>query len=181
MADQQRRLADNQEQQERVWGADELHRHYATVHPGLLRYLRVVAGQSAEDVASQVWLEIASSPDIPPDDEGMRRLAFVIARRRASDMRRRWWQRKVDVRPPGSADLERAAPDIDAPGDTTVRLLRLLPRAQAEVVLLRVVGGFAADEVAVMTGMTPGHVRVLQHRALRSLRRHLETRSDGGL
>jgi RNA polymerase sigma-70 factor (ECF subfamily) len=181
MADQQRRLADNREQQERVWGADELHRHYATVHPGLLRYLRVVAGQSAEDVASQVWLEIASSPDIPPDDEGMRRLAFVIARRRASDMRRRWWQRKVDVRPPGSADLERAAPDIDAPGDTAVRLLRLLPRAQAEVVLLRVVGGFAADEVAVMTGMTPGHVRVLQHRALRSLRRHLETRSDGGL
>jgi len=39
----------------------------------------------------------------------------------------------------------------------------------------------AADEVAVMTGMTPGHVRVLQHRALRSLRRHLEARSDGGL
>ena len=173
MADQQRRLADNQEQQERVWGADELHRHYATVHPGLLRYLRVVAGQSAEDVASQVWLEIASSPDIPPDDEGMRRLAFVIARRRASDMRRRWWQRKVDVRPPGSADLERAAPDIDAPRDTTVRLLRLLPRAQAEVVLLRVVGDLSVDDVAAIVGRNPGAVRALQHRALQRLAREL--------
>jgi RNA polymerase sigma-70 factor (ECF subfamily) len=45
----------------------------------------------------------------------------------------------------------------------------LLPADQAEVVLLRVVGGFDVAEVAVLVGRRPGHVRVLQHRGLRRL------------
>jgi RNA polymerase sigma-70 factor (ECF subfamily) len=158
--------------------ADAVERVYRSVQPGLLGFLRVLVGQAAEDVASQVWLEIASMAGRSPvDDDDLRRLAFVIARRRASDRRRRWWQRKVVLRPAGSAELDRPAVDADRVDDAAVRLLRLLPAAQAEVVCLRVLGGFGADEVAEMTGMSPGNVRVVQHRALESLRLHLQTTS----
>jgi RNA polymerase sigma-70 factor (ECF subfamily) len=48
-----------------------------------------------------------------------------------------------------------------------------LPRAQAEVVLLRVVGGLDAAEVGAIVGKTPGAVRVLQHRGLSRLAEQL--------
>ena len=51
--------------------------------------------------------------------------------------------------------------------------VRQLPAVQAEVVLLRVLGGFSAEEVAEITGRSPGSVRVIQHRALRRLARDL--------
>ena len=40
---------------------------------------------------------------------------------------------------------------------------------QAEVVLLRIVGGLSVEEVATLTARSPGAVRVLQHRALNRL------------
>jgi RNA polymerase sigma-70 factor (ECF subfamily) len=55
-----------------------------------------------------------------------------------------------------------------------------LPRPQAEVVLLRVLAGFSAEDVAEMTGRSPGAVRVLQHRALRRLADELRRDPEGG-
>jgi RNA polymerase sigma-70 factor (ECF subfamily) len=49
-------------------------------------------------------------------------------------------------------------------------LLETLPEAQREVVVLRVAVGMSADEVANLLGMSPGAVRVSQHRALSRLR-----------
>jgi RNA polymerase sigma-70 factor (ECF subfamily) len=54
--------------------------------------------------------------------------------------------------------------------DRMSRLLELLPEAQREVVVLRVAVGMSADEVADLLGMSPGAVRVSQHRALSRLR-----------
>jgi RNA polymerase sigma-70 factor (ECF subfamily) len=53
--------------------------------------------------------------------------------------------------------------------DAARRIAELLPAEQAEIVLLRIVGGFSVDEVARVVGRPPGTVRVLQHRALRRL------------
>jgi RNA polymerase sigma-70 factor (ECF subfamily) len=53
------------------------------------------------------------------------------------------------------------------------RIVALLPTDQAEVVLLRVVGGLPVEDVAAITGKRPGTVRVLQHRALRRLAERL--------
>ena len=47
--------------------------------------------------------------------------------------------------------------------------LAALPPAQAEIVLLRVVGGLDSYEVAAVTGRKPGTVRVMQKRALERL------------
>jgi RNA polymerase sigma-70 factor (ECF subfamily) len=73
--------------------------------------------------------------------------------------------------PPGDRALERRAPDerYDVDRDGAIDRIARLPRPQAEVVLLRVVAGFSADEVAEMTGRSAGAVRVLQHRALRRM------------
>ena len=48
-------------------------------------------------------------------------------------------------------------------------LIASLPPEQADVVLLRVLGGFDAEEVGAIMGKRPGTVRVLQHRALAHL------------
>ena len=44
-----------------------------------------------------------------------------------------------------------------------------LPRDQAEIIMLRVVAGLDAGDVARMVGKTPGAVRVAAHRGLRRL------------
>ena len=49
----------------------------------------------------------------------------------------------------------------------------LLTPEQAEVVMLRVVGGFDVGEVARLVGKRPGAVRALQHRAMQQLARSL--------
>jgi RNA polymerase sigma-70 factor, ECF subfamily len=48
-----------------------------------------------------------------------------------------------------------------------------LPADQAEVILLRVLGGLEVAEVAAIVGKRPGNVRVLQHRGLRLLAERL--------
>jgi RNA polymerase sigma-70 factor (ECF subfamily) len=53
--------------------------------------------------------------------------------------------------------------------DAISALTSALPAEQAEVVMLRVVGGLPVEEVARVVGKKPGTVRVLQHRALRRL------------
>jgi RNA polymerase sigma-70 factor (ECF subfamily) len=64
-----------------------------------------------------------------------------------------------------------------------VARIKRLPAVQAEVILLRVLGGYSAEEVAEMTSRTPGAVRVIQHRALRRLAKELEreARREGGV
>ena len=49
-------------------------------------------------------------------------------------------------------------------------LLARLPAAQRRVLLLRVVGGLSAEETGYVLDMSPGAVRVAQHRALARLR-----------
>jgi RNA polymerase sigma-70 factor (ECF subfamily) len=58
-----------------------------------------------------------------------------------------------------------------AASETEAALARVanLTPDQAEVVLLRVIGGFTVDDVAAIVGKTPGSIRVLQHRGLKRL------------
>jgi RNA polymerase sigma-70 factor (ECF subfamily) len=57
---------------------------------------------------------------------------------------------------------------------TALALIAELPRDQAEVVALRVLGGLDVAEVARILGKRPGAVRVLAHRGLRRLAQRLE-------
>jgi RNA polymerase sigma-70 factor (ECF subfamily) len=158
---------------------------YASVNGDVVRYLSAVVGRGvAEDVASQVWVEVvAGAGSFRGDGAAFRRWVLATARRRALDHRRRWWQRSVVLRPPGAFELDRPVLDEELGEDVAEAVARIkrLPGPQAEVILLRVLGGYSAEEVAELTGRTPGSVRVIQHRALRRLAKQLENdaRGDG--
>jgi RNA polymerase sigma-70 factor, ECF subfamily len=114
------------------------------------------------------------------DAADFRRWVFTIVKRRLIDSRRAAARRVVaDAGPPTANGLaagdDTATAALDGlSGDEAIRrVAALLPAEQAEVVLLRVVGGLGTDEVARLTGRPPGTVRVLQHRGLRRLKEGL--------
>ena len=114
------------------------------------------------------------------DEAAFRRWVFTIARRRVADSRRRWWRRPRTVpldgfeEMPGSGDVATAAVDWRR----AVEHIRRLPPELAEIVFLRVVADFSAEEVGEITGRPAATVRVLQHRALHRLARELQRGSE---
>jgi RNA polymerase sigma-70 factor (ECF subfamily) len=153
--------------------------------PGLVRYLRSQEPSMADDLAGEVWVAVAGRLSSFAGDEGaFRRWLFTIARNRLMEHRRTAVRRRTEA---GSrVDFDRVvdtSPTGDPAGlvvagvsaqDAVDLLITDLSPGQAEVVLLRVVGGFDVSDVAQITGRSPGSVRVLQHRALRRLASRLE-------
>src|SRR5580704_17466177 len=59
---------------------------YRDLQPRFLRYLRVIVGDDAEDVASETWLHIARGlKEFHGDSDGFRGWTATIARNRATD------------------------------------------------------------------------------------------------
>lgn len=142
-----------------------------------MRYLRVAAGNEAEDVASEVWLEIARRLSrFTGDEREFRGWIFTTARRRVIDSHRRGALRPESPVGVGAEFLDRAGPD-DTPGAAledistaaALALIATLPPDQAEIIVLRVVVGMDAKAVAGVVGKSPGAVRVAAHRGLRAL------------
>lgn len=160
------------------WAVSAIYREY---NAGLLRYLAARAGQDGEDVASATWLDVARAlPSFDGDEERFRRWLYTIANRRLNDWLRRHYRRAEDAVSsdalPDSAAPEDPAEEVLAAlaGDEAARrIASVLPAEHAEIVLLRVVGGFTVDEVAEITGRRAGSVRVMSHRALRRLAREI--------
>ena len=157
-------------------GFDDL---YRDVHPPLLRYLRTLHWELAEDSASEAWIEVARGvAEFHGPERAFRSWVFAIARRKLID-RIRYEARRPgasfdDV--PDAGPPERDVADEIVERDTTthaIALIRTLPRDQGEAVMLRVVVGMDHAEVAAVMGKTPGAVRVLVHRGLRRLEREL--------
>jgi RNA polymerase sigma-70 factor (ECF subfamily) len=153
-------------------------------NPMLLRYLRVTAGQDAEDIASATWLRAAERLDsFSGEEPGFRRWLVTIARnthlddvRRASSRRERASQDVVELAEQGAEHSPDPASHVEERMSTqrALALIASLPADQAELVMLRVVVGLDVADVAAVTGRTPGSVRVAVHRALRRLRVLLE-------
>jgi RNA polymerase sigma-70 factor, ECF subfamily len=160
---------------------------YCAVHPGLLRYLRVLVGSDAEDVASEAWLSIVRDlRSFTGDDSAFRGWAATIARHRAVDHLRHLDRRPADPVPaddlvdlPAAEDAEAQAMDAIAT-DAAVRIIATLPRDQAEAVMLRAVLGLDAKSAAKVLGKRPGAVRTAAHRGLQRLADQLSTASTSG-
>lgn len=163
---------------------------WTALNPLILRYLRVLVGQTAEDVASETWLQAARDVrGFRGDAAGFRVWLFRVARNRALDELRRSGRRLEDpIGLPGdSPGVTRARP---APNDTaaeavermsTERALQLiaeLPKNQAEAVMLRVIIGLDAKQSADVLGKRSGAVRIAAMRGLRNLSGFL---ADGAL
>src|SRR5260370_5185175 len=151
-------------------------RLYRDAQPALLRYLKVIAPQGAEDVAGETWLHVVTGlAGFTGGEEAFRAWLFTIARHRAVDAgRARERRRSVPLADGGTGDRLTAPDTADvvlerATTRATLTLISTLPRDQAEIIMLRVVAGLDTHAVARIVGTSPGAVRVAAHRALRRL------------
>ncbi len=157
---------------------------YRLVHPRLLRYVRVLVGADAEDVASETWAQVCRDLHrFEGDGDDFRAWVATIGRHRAIDHLRALRRRPQDLVPierltglPANSDTEAAAIE----GLTTasaVALIGTLPTEQAEAVMLRAVLGLDAARAAAVLGKRSGAVRTATHRGLKTLGRRLTERA----
>ncbi len=153
---------------------------WRTLHPPLLRYLRVRGEDLAEDLAAETWIHVVRGlATFEGNDAEFRAWLFTIARHRAIDQSRTKARRPATIAVADPAQMEahpmvRSAEDDAVANDDTARALELvatLPPDQAEAVMLRVVAGLDVADVARLLDKKPGTVRVMVHRALRTLAR----------
>jgi RNA polymerase sigma-70 factor (ECF subfamily) len=157
---------------------------YRAVHPGLARYLRARHLRQAEDLEAEVWLAVAERLHrFDGDAAAFRGWVYAIARKRLADTFRREGRRRTDPVP--DQTLDHADDTVDPArlvldrldGDEAAAfVVRHLPAAQADVVLLRVLADLDVEQVAALLGRRPGTIRVMQHRGLRRLEEILRTR-----
>ena len=154
----------------------------ARLRPGIVRYCRARLGRrdgsygSSDDVAQEVCVAVLTA--LPRYvDQGRPFAAFVygIAGHKVADAQRAVFRDRSDATDalperadegPGPEEAAVAA----AEAETARALLDQLPAPQRELLLLRVVAGLSAEETGAALDMTPGAVRVAQHRALARLR-----------
>lgn len=155
----------------------------AAIRPMVVRYCRARVGRqeraivSADDVAQEVLLAVlAALPSYR--DNGRPFLAFVygIAAHKVVDAMRAAARNRCEpiAEPPDGVSPD-AEPEAQALAgelnDHMSGLLQLLEPRQREVVVLRVMVGLSAEETGDALGMSPGQVRVMQHRSLTRLRK----------
>ncbi|MPZ65212.1 MAG: sigma-70 family RNA polymerase sigma factor [Pseudonocardiaceae bacterium] len=163
----------------------------ATIRSPVVRYCRARVGSqerssaSADDVAQEVCVAVITALR-GYRDQGRPFMAFVygIAAHKVADAHRSAGRNRADL----FADVPDEVELRDGPEQRFMqgelngqlgRLLGVLPEKQREILVLRVIEGYSAEQTAEMVGSTPGAVRVAQHRALSRLRKVLS--SEGGL
>ena len=151
------------------------------IRPLVLRYCRArmnsISGHYhvADDVTQEVCIAVLSA--LPRyRDMGRPFVSFVfgIAAHKVADAMRTAARQPVPV-----ADLPDGPDDRPGPEEIAMAyleaervraLLARLPRQQRELLVLRVLSGLSAEETGQLLSMSPGAVRVAQHRALARLR-----------
>jgi len=151
---------------ERAFGA--LYERYARVIHGVLlaRAPKTDVDDLVQDVFLSAWNRLGSLRD-PAAFGGW---LTMIARNRATDFHRQ------------SVDSVELPEDLTAPEATSSRaealgvleIIRNLPAAYRETLVLRLVEGLTGPEIADRTGLTPASVRVNLHRGMTMLREKLE-------
>jgi RNA polymerase sigma-70 factor (ECF subfamily) len=151
------------------------------IRPMVLRYCRARLGrisgqyQAADDVAQEVCIALLSAlPRYRDIGRPFASFVFGIASHKVADAKRAAATLAIPTQ-----DLPDGPDDRPGPEETAVAcleaervrvLLRRLPDQQRELLVLRVLAGFTAQETGDELGMSAGAVRVAQHRALARLR-----------
>lgn len=158
-----------------------LERFLELIRTPVVRYCRARMGngigvQTAEDVAQDVLLTVCGALSrFRPGGTASMSFVYGLARNKVVDAIRAGARDRSAPTPivPDLVD-DKPGPEASAISRTDVdelrRLLGLLPPAHHEVLVLRIAMGLSAQETAVALGVTPGSVRLTQHRALNKLR-----------
>ncbi|MDQ1695475.1 MAG: polymerase sigma-70 factor, subfamily [Frankiaceae bacterium] len=151
----------------------------AQLRPRVFRYVlaRMLDPHVADDVTQEVTVTMVQSLHRHVDaGRPFAAWVFGIAANKVSESRRATARRReatIDSLPEPAADTRLEPEQALLRLETSVRvaeLLECLPAQQAEILRLRVAAGLSAEETADVVGMSPGAVRVAQHRALARLR-----------
>ena len=153
----------------------------ATIRPMVLRYCRGRLGRlpgaeyAADDAAQEACIAVLTAlPRYRDEGRPFEAFVFGIAARKVADVQRAAMRAATptDELPEsmdsalGPEESALAAADAERARD----LIGRLPDNLRELLVLRVAVGLSAEETGRALGMTPGAVRVAQHRALNRLR-----------
>jgi len=142
-----------------------LYQLYGRMVHGVL--LARAPSHEVDDLVQEVYLKALKQLGSLRDPRAFGGWIAMIARHTAIDRARR---RPVVVELPD--DL--AAPEShDDEARRVLRLIRELPDAYRETLMLRLVEGMSGPEIAERTGLQPGSVRVNLHRGITMLRQRM--------
>ena len=161
-----------------------VYRRYA---PAVLAWFRSRLGDThlAEDLTGDAFVAVIGAlPRYQGGPEAFAGWLFTLVRRDFVDHLRRVSRRpEVPLAEPGTVATGTSPDTADeviarSESERVRAALGLLSPDQQEVLVLRVVAGLTAPEVAEATGRTVGAVKALQHRGLDSLGRLLGKAPD---
>jgi RNA polymerase sigma-70 factor, ECF subfamily len=139
----------------------ELYRLYGRMVHGIL--LARVPGSDVDDLTQEVFLRGLERLGSLREPAAFGGWIATIARHAASDRLRR-----APREMPLAEDPE--APEPPGEAWAVLRIIRELPEAYREPLVLRLIEGMSGPEIAERTGLTPGSVRVNLHRGYEMLR-----------
>jgi len=146
-------------------GFGRLYDLYAPMVHGIL-LSRVPRGE-VDDLVQDIFLHAFKKLDTLRDWAAFGPWIAMIARNRAMDFHRRS-KDTVEI----TEDL-RSTDTSTTKAEEILELIRGLPEAYRETLVLRLVEGMTGPEIAARTGLTPASVRVNLHRGMKQLREKL--------
>ncbi len=147
----------------------ELHARYAgMVHAILLARLPPAeAEDQVQEVFLVAWRKLAQLDAAA----GFGAWLGTIARNRAVDCHRR--RRPTEALQDGWPDANRPSSSDVAQAHQVLAAIRSLPDAYRETLVMRLCEGMSGPEIAAVTGLEPGSVRINLHRGMKLLREKL--------
>jgi RNA polymerase sigma-70 factor (ECF subfamily) len=147
----------------------QLYDRYAPMVHGIL--LARVPRDEVDDIVQDVFLLALRRLETLREPAAFGGWVAMIARNRATDYFRH--ARETDELPenlPGQDSKQAEALEVLA-------VIRSLPEAYRETLILRLVEGMTGPEIAARSGLTPASVRVNLHRGMKQLRERLGGRN----
>jgi len=146
-------------------GFGRLYDLYAPLVHGIL--LARVPRDEVDDLVQDIFLHAFRKLNTLRDPEAFGPWIAMIARNRAVDFHRRTRPTVEMTDDLGGSNTS------DSRATEILELIRTLPDAYRETLVLRLVEGMTGPEIAARTGLTPASVRVNLHRGMKLLRQKL--------
>src|SRR5215213_949730 len=146
-------------------GFGQLYGLYAPLVHGIL--LARVPRPEVDDLVQDIFLHAFKKLHTLRDAAAFGPWIAMIARNRAVDFHRRS-RETVEIN-----DELRGSDAHDSRATEILELIRSLPEAYRETLVLRLVEGMTGPEIAARTGLTPASARVNLHRGMKLLRKQL--------
>jgi len=142
-----------------------LYELYAPMVHGIL--LARIPRSEVDDLVQDIFLHAFRKLHTLRDWAAFGPWIAMIARNRAMDFYRRTKETVEVTEDLQSTDMQTSR------ANEILELIRALPEAYRETLILRLVEGMTGPEIAARTGLTPASVRVNLHRGMKQLRKKL--------